>query len=282
MKTSVQQMMLGSICTSEEETRNVLRKIKEAGYDGIEVNRYMIHPTSLFVRGLTKAAGMPSGNAGKYDWPSLLKECSLETVSLHTDLDTLTRNYEKVIEDGHELNTARIVITGMYNYPYHRKQDVEELCDRLNAIGSRLKDDGFRLLYHNHNVEFTRIDGSLKAYDLMMEKCDRDCVNFELDAYWAADAGVDPLKLMKKLGDRMKLWHITDRGVRIQRTPITPIVKYDSVELGRGNLDIDGMYDYALKQDVSYCVLESHKNWIDKSPMASILLSSEYLKTKNH
>ena len=78
----------------------------------------------------------------------------------------------------------------------------------------------------------------------------------------------------------MKLLHITDRGVRIRNTPITPIVKYDSVELGTGNLDLDSLFDYCLGNNVEYCVLESHRNWINGSPLESLLLSSRYMNSK--
>ena len=36
----------------------------------------------------------------------------------------------------------------------------------------------------------------------------------------------------------------------------------------------------ALSVDVGAVVLESHKNWIDKSPVKSLQISAEYLKGK--
>ena len=65
MKTYVQQIMLGTVTGTEEKARETLRRIKAAGYDGVELNRFMIHPTSFFVRMLTKAAGMPMDSAAR-------------------------------------------------------------------------------------------------------------------------------------------------------------------------------------------------------------------------
>lgn len=217
--------MLGSICTSEEKTRGVLRQIREAGYDGIEVNRYMIHPTSLFVRALTKAAGMPSGNAGRYDWKRLLDDAGLEAVALHSDLDTLEKKYVQLVKDAKHFEVKDIVITGMYSYPYQRYEKVKELADRLNTAGKKLAEEGLHLLYHNHNVETVKVRDNVSAYDVLIKQTDPEYVNFELDTFWMADAGVDPLMMMKKLGDRFALWHVTDRGIRIEKTPITPIVR---------------------------------------------------------
>ena len=68
MKTYVQQIMLGTVTSNEAQARETLEKIKAAGYDGLELNSFMIHPTGMLVRMLTKAAGMPTGKGGKLDW----------------------------------------------------------------------------------------------------------------------------------------------------------------------------------------------------------------------
>ena len=82
MKTYVQQIMLGTACKNEAAALDTLKRIKAAGYDGLELNQFMVHPSSLMVRMLTKAAGMPTGNGGKFDWHRLLSEAGLEVSSL--------------------------------------------------------------------------------------------------------------------------------------------------------------------------------------------------------
>ena len=57
MKKAVQQIMLGTVTGNESRTRETLQRIKAAGYDGLELNRFMIHPSSLMVRMMTRAAG---------------------------------------------------------------------------------------------------------------------------------------------------------------------------------------------------------------------------------
>ena len=92
MKTYVQQIMLGTACKNEAAALDTLKRIKAAGYDGLELNQFMVHPSSLMVRMLTKAAGMPTGNGGKYDWHRLLSEADLTVSSFHTDLGSLERD----------------------------------------------------------------------------------------------------------------------------------------------------------------------------------------------
>ena len=85
---------------------------------------------------------------------------------------------------------------------------------------------------------------------------------------------------MQRLGPRMKLWHINDRGTRITGSAITPILKTDSMELGTGNMDLDSLMTQALSVNVDAIILESHRNWVDNSPVKSFQLSAKYLAQK--
>ena len=280
MKTYVQQIMLGAVTANESQARETLTKIKAAGYDGLELNRFMIHPSSLMVRLLTRAAGMPTGSGGKLDWRALLRESGLDVVSLHADLGSLEREREAVAEEAESFGTDRIVITGMYRFDYSDETTVRELAQRLNKVGEILKTQGIALLYHNHNVELLPVRPGVRAYEILLDETDPDCVNFEFDSYWFTDGGADALSWMKKLGGRMKLWHVTDRGSRSSGPAMTPILKADSMELGTGNMDLDALLAQARENGVNELVLESHKNWIDKDPVRSLELSARWLNAR--
>ncbi len=278
MKTYVQQIMLGTVTGSEQAARATLRRVKAAGYDGLELNRFMTRPASLLVRLLTKAAGMPTGRGGKLCWPALMGESGLETVSYHADLGSLEGEGTAVAEEAKALGTNRVVITGMYRFDYSHETTVRELAKRLNAAGAGLKEQGISLLYHNHNVELLFVKPKVRAYDILIDETDPALVNFEFDSYWFADGGADAKDWMKKLGSRMKLWHVTDRGSRQRGPAMTPILKCDSMELGTGNMDLNGLYETACAGGTEAVVVESHKNWIDKDPIKSLEASAEYLK----
>ena len=274
---AVQQIMLGKVLKNERQARETLAAIKSAGYDGIELCGFMIHPTPLIVRLLTKAAGMPSGNGGKFDWHALIKEAGLVVPSIHTDLGSVERDAKSVSDEVLSFGSKYAVITGMYRFDYSSSDEVHALAQRLNDAGKKLKADGVNLIYHNHNCELFRCDGVNSAYDVLIDETDPEFVNFEFDSYWFTDGGADVQDWMRKLGSRMKLWHVTDRGSRQQGPAMTPILKCDSVELGTGNMDLDGLKEIALQNGAQAVVLESHKNWIDKDPIKSLEKSAEWL-----
>lgn len=274
---AVQQIMLGMVTKNEAQTMETLKAIKAAGYDGIELNGFMIRPTSFMVRMMTKMAGMPVGKGGNYDWKSMITQAGLSVVSIHEDLGTIKREPEYVIEEARKLGTDKVVITGMYRFDYSDKKAVAELAKDLNSAGNILKKSEIQLLYHNHNCEFRKVEQGKTAFDLLIEETDPNVIGFELDSYWAAEAGVSAIALMKRLGNRMRLYHINDRGSRIEGASMTPILKSDSMELGYGNMNLKELVAQALSVNVDAIILESHKNWIDKSPLKSLQLSAEFL-----
>ena len=280
MKTYVQQIMLGTVTGSEEAARATLQRVRAAGYDGLELNRFMIRPASLLVRMLTKAAGMPTGKGGKLDWAALIQESGLSVASLHTDLGSLEREPKAVMEDARKLGTDKLVVTGMYRFDYGSEAAVRDLAHRLNKTGDVLKQNGFSLLYHNHNTELLFVRPDVRAYDILIDETDPELVGFEFDSYWFTDGGADAKAWIRRLGSRMQLWHVTDRGSRQTGPAMTPILKCDSMELGTGNMDLTGMLALAMENGVQDVILESHKNWIDKDPVKSLELSGQWLRER--
>lgn len=274
---AVQQIMLGTVTKNERQAIETLKQIRAAGYDGLELNGFMIRPSSFLVRAMTKAAGMPVGKGGGFDWRDMLDETGLSCVSVHEDLGSIQRDPDAVIAEAEKFGTDKVVITGMYRFDYSDKEAVKKLARDMNESGRILKKSGIQLLYHNHNCEFRRTEGGKTAYDIILEETDPEYLNFELDSYWPTEAGVSAITLMKRLGGRMKLYHINDRGTKAAGPSMTPILKSDSMELGYGNMNLEELIEQALSVGVGAVILESHKNWPEKSPVKSLQMSAGFL-----
>lgn len=273
---AVQMIQIGSVMGSEEKALHTMRLMKEAGYDAIELNGFMIKKMPPIVGILTTLAGMPIGKTGKLDWRKLMQKSDLQVASVHEDLGSISRDPAGVIAEAKDFGTKYVVITGMHRFDYSDKAAVLELAEKLNAAGKSLKEGGISLLYHNHNCEFRKVEPGVTAYDLLLEKTDPQYANFEFDSYWPTEAGVDTIALMRRLGGRMKLYHINDRGTRMSG-PGGQILKSDSMELGYGNMNLVEMVEIAKENGVDAIILESHKNWVDKDPVKSFQLSAEFL-----
>jgi len=273
---AVQQFQLRTVLGTEQQARETLQAMIASGYNGIELNGFMIKKMPMIVRILTRMAGMPMGRSGKLDWRKLIKESGLKVVSIHEDLGSILKRPQEVIDEARAFDTEYVVITGMYHFDYSDRQAVVKLADQLNQAGKILKEKGLQLLYHNHNCEFLTVEPGKTAYQVILEKTDPQYVNFEFDSYWPTEAGCDALALMHTLGNRMKLYHINDRGNR-GKGPTGSIRKSDSMELGDGNMNLTALIEAAKTYQVKAIILESHKNWLDRSPVKSFERSAEFL-----
>lgn len=274
---AIQQFQLRKVIQTEENARIALQLVKAAGFEGIELNGFMIKKVPLIVPVTTWLAGMPTGNSGKLDWKKLIAESGLKVVGIHEDLGSILKNPQEIIKEAKAYHTDCVIVTGMFRYDYSSRDSVIKLAKKLNEAGKLLKDGGVSFLYHNHNCEFRRVETGETAYELLIEKTDTSYVNFEFDSYWAIEAGCDAAELMKNLGQRMKLYHINDRGTRVKGTTGS-ILKSDSMELGYGNINLTALIEIAKSNGVKAIILETHRNWVDSSPVKSFQLSAEFLK----
>lgn len=88
---------------------------------------------------------------------------------------------------------------------------------------------------------------------------------------------VQDTQQMKKLGNRMKLLHINDRGCNKTGPYMTPILKQNATELGSGNIDLETLTAMVLENGVQGIILETYQNWINDDPIKSLQISAAYL-----
>lgn len=279
MKFGIQQFSIREAAKNSEKAKNALDEIKELGFQGIELNAFMLGKLSFGVRMLCKMAGMPVGN-GDVDWKEEVKSRKIEVISYHKDLNGILNEPEKTAEEAKSLNTKYVVITGMQFLDYSVPENVKKLCDDLNKAGKLMQEKGLMLLYHNHNVEFMSFNENSEyktPYEMIIGLTDPKYVNFEVDVYWLSECGVDAKMLLTKLNDRVKLIHICDRGIRATNKKGS-IKKASCMELGTGNVDINGILDIAKNIGVDYAVLEQTSDFIDNKNMKSVRISAKYLQ----
>jgi sugar phosphate isomerase/epimerase len=101
-------------------------------------------------------------------------------------------------------------------YPFNKKKpvkmgDINKTCNYFNKVGKMVADAGLQFGFHNHAHEFTnKVDGK-PLYDLMLEKLDEKYVFLQMDVYWVAEGGYDPVEYLKKYAGRFPVLHIKDK-----------------------------------------------------------------------
>jgi sugar phosphate isomerase/epimerase len=151
----------------------------------------------------------------------------------------------------------------------------EKTSREFNEIGRRLRNEfGLLFCYHNHGYEFVpHGDGTL--FDVLMEQTNPNDVFIELDILWAYFPGADPVAILEKYGDRIKLMHLKDlkKGVEGDLSGKTAVE--NDVALGTGQLDIPAIIAAGKKAGVKHFYIE------DESPSIATQVpqSIAYLKS---
>lgn len=106
---------------------------------------------------------------------------------------------------------------------------VEAIADDLNAAAERAGRHGVRVGYHNHAQELEIVLDGTTALEVLAARL-ADEVVLEVDVYWAAVGGLDPVALLTRLGDRVAALHVKDGPATAD-----PL---DQVAVGHGDLPI--------------------------------------------
>lgn len=108
-------------------------------------------------------------------------------------------------------------------------EDVAAIADQFNALVDSAAARGLVLGYHNHAFEFeNRIEGR-GAFEHLASLLDPRMV-LELDTYWAAVGGDDPVQVLGRLGDRVRLLHVKDG-------PMSALT-HEQLPAGQGAMDV--------------------------------------------
>ena len=157
-------------------------------------------------------------------------------------------DYKKMVADAKTLDCDMMRIGMM---PMNAIGDVNKCIDfakQAEEYALKLKEDGIDLYYHNHHMEFIKVNGKY-LLDLLRENAPH--MGFELDTHWIHRGGENPVEFIKKYAGSVRLLHLKD--YRIANVEMPDMSKgfdmqafatafFDRpvqfAELGKGNLPL--------------------------------------------
>jgi sugar phosphate isomerase/epimerase len=226
-----------------EDFEGTVRQVAEMGYEGVEV-----------------AALPDSVNAAEAK--ALFDELELAVVGMHSPLP-LGDDQEVVLETMAALGRPYLVCPWLNPETYFASKDgVEQACALLNEANEVVREAGMTLLYHNHWFEFEMFGDDL-AFALMAECLDAS-VGLEVDTYWVRVAGLDPVTLLRDLGDRVPLLHIKDGPGNVEAA---------MTAVGAGIMDVPAILEAASPE---WLIVELDR--CDTDIMAAVEESYAYLR----
>lgn len=174
----------------------------------------------------------------------LLEELNLRVVGAHVGIDALENDFESQVSYLTEIGCSHIIC------PWAEMKDETSAADvgrRLEKIAESCAMQGLRFSYHNHGHEYARTDDNRYLLDVMMGECS-ELVLLELDVFWAAFAGADPISEIRKYAGRSELLHLKQMGfVDGKKTDVL---------FDRGVLDFVEIIETAKRMGISEFIVE--------------------------
>ncbi len=147
---------------------------------------------------------------------------------------------------------------------------------QFNAWGARAKEMDMRFAFHNHDYEFRPHSGKT-GYDVLIAETDPELVFFEVDCYWAAQAGHNPVALMKRLGHRVKLLHLKDRKAGFPNSFEMNSDSAHFVPVGSGSIDWKAVIAEGQRLGVEHYFVEQDQT--AGPPIDALRMSYRYLRS---
>lgn len=256
IRVGVQAMMLKGKF-QELGAYETLKKVGELGYHSVEISQIPMTAENVGQMrraqadfgvkiAATSAPVAPSGMPGQ---------------------ETLATHFDKIVSDCRKLDCQFIRI-GML--PHDCMGDLEKVlhfCRMANAAAKKLADEGIKLYYHNHHIEFRKFDG-VTMLDIIRENA--DLLGFELDVHWVHRGGYDPVKVIRDYAGKVELIHLKDYRIgAIPGEAFAALTKGDYptfqnafrnvvqfAEVGEGTLDMPAIIEASLESGAKQFFIE--------------------------
>ena len=247
MKLAAQLYTVRDFLKTPDEIYDALKKIKQIGYDVIQVS------------------GM-----GEIE-PALLKsyvdELGIEICGTHMPLDSIVNNTEALIEQHKFWNCPNIGI-GSAPDEFRNEDGYKKFAEIMEKPAKMISDAGLKFTYHNHEFEFKKF-GDKTGMDILLENSDPETFKLLPDIFWLQFGGVVPSAFLKKHANRIDFVHYKDMMIADDGHKIT--------ELGNGNIDWVYITDICREIGVKYVAVEQDTNWADGNAVNSMETSCKYL-----
>jgi sugar phosphate isomerase/epimerase len=205
--------------------------------------------------------------AGTYGWSAdqwlkLLQETGLQIAGAHLGLPALEGNWGPETLFQRTLGNQWLIVPSLPK-ELQTTDGYRQAAQRLNALGRRAQQEGFRFGYHNHAFEFTTLPEGGCGMDILLAETDPALVAFEVDTYWVERGGRDARQFIELNAARIGLVHAKE------------LRKRDGADVpaGQGNVDFKAIVPLARERGWQVVV-----EFEGEGAVAAVTESARYLQ----
>ena len=256
----------------EKDFYGTIRKMKEIGYDGVEF------------------AGLFGQNPEEIK--AFCDEIGIVPISAHVPYYDMLENPEAVLADYVAIGCKYVVVPYLTEECRPGTEGFAATVEGIRKIGEAAKALGIQLLYHNHDFEFVKI-GDDYALDVLYSTVPADLLKTEIDTCWVNVAGVNPAEYLEQYEGRSPVVHLKDfKKVEGKQGKLYELIgieddggeeadedAFSFMPVGHGMQDMPAILSACEKVGAEWVVVEQDSPAKGDTPLNSVTLSREYLKT---
>jgi sugar phosphate isomerase/epimerase len=210
-----------------------------------------------------EVAGLPE--IAPRDLARLLDDSGLRAIAAHESIERLRRDPVAVADGLAEIGCPRLIVPWMPEADRRTAADVGRFAIELGTLARAFAERGIALGYHNHDFEFGTLEGTT-IWDVLLAELPGE-VEIELDVYWAAVGGRDPVAEIRAIAHRVRLLHMKDRAPG--REPV-------DAPVGEGTLPFPEIVDAGRAAGVAWYIVEQDE---PRDPVQDIGRALRYLES---
>ena len=251
----------------EKDVPGTLKRVSDAGYKYLEL------------------AGYSDGKFYKYEpaeFKKIVDDLGMVILSSHTQVEAqgITLENAKKMADDHAKVGAKYCIQPWVVLEARKPiSNWQKMAADWNQVGKIMKETGIQFGYHNHNFEFTLVDGKYPYYDILLPELDKDLVTMELDLFWVTKAGQDPVEIFKKYPGRFQLFHMKDMFTN-EAPFFAPEGVKDFAPVCAGKIDFKRILAEKETAGLKYMIVEQDNRGGEPTPFEDVQTSITNLTTK--
>ena len=214
----------------------------------------------------------------------MLADHGMTAPSGHFDYEKVETSFDYAQELGVTYMTCPMLPKSMWN----SLDEFKKAADQFNKWGAEAQKRKMKFAFHNHNYEFKELPNQngydkllpkgapLIGYSILWHFTDPKLVCFEMDCYWIAQAGIDPVKFLDKHGERIRMLHLKDRKPGFPPSQSLDEAAMHFTEVGNGSLNWKAILAAADRNKIEHMFVE--EDFCDKPPMQSLKISYDNLQ----
>lgn len=256
-RIGIQLMMLREYI-AEQGVLPVLERVRDTGFGVVEVSQIPMTERNVadMVRARSELGIEYAAISAKTTAPAGSQD------------QTLAADFDLLVEEAGALGTDMIRIGMMPLEAMRSPEAFFAFCDEAEQYAARMQEAGIALSYHNHHVEFAKIQGRT-LLEHLRERA--PSLRFEIDCHWVQRGGQDPERTLKQFDGVLDLVHLKD--YRITLPPDEVLAAMDAgdgsafgdywqgsivqfAEVGQGTLDWAPVIEQGIASGAQHLLIE--------------------------